>query len=155
MKKHVLLLSLVLTLFCFLTGCGNMADESLTPSGSNDMVGNKTPAPKDSVLDKGGANGTDNDSILDYIQEDSTISTREDDLSTDHGLDETSSGDGIINDLGDGAREVIDDVQDGVDDLTAPSGSGPLDTNVTSPGNTNMNGTLNETSNIGGNTPGR
>ena len=73
--KSTLLLGLLLASLCLAMGCGNPVDEIRDGMDSiSDMASTLTPDTTPSVLDKGGANGTDNDSIMDYLEEIETTS---------------------------------------------------------------------------------
>lgn len=119
--KKTLLLGLLFTLLCLTVGCGNRTNNGLTPSRdlnpSDDMAGSTLP--NDRVLDKGGANGTDNASILDYLQDDDSIPSETPDPYTNR-IDESGN---IIDDIRDGADDLMNGVKDGIDEMTTPSGS--------------------------------
>ena len=124
--KKVIILGLLLTLLCLFGGCGNPADNSQTPGedllSTEDMAENTLP--NDRVLDKGGANGTDNVSILDYLQDDTSISSQTPDPYTDH----YEESDGIIDNISQDASDIMDDMRDGIQDMTTPSQSNSADT---------------------------
>ena len=152
MKKKAILLGLIVTCLCFAGGCGlsnnGMNDETYP---SSDMVDNVTSPTNDSVLDKGGANGTDNASLLDYLQE-----TENDDyVIDDHSLpsdngDLREDADDLVDDLGDAVHEAGEGIRDGVDALTSPNPSqGTIINGETNTGATNSTGT-----NYGGTTTG-
>ena len=140
MKKKLLLLCAVVALSCF-TACGSTDNNSGNDQGTGDMAA--TPRPG-TVLDQGGANPTDNVSI---VNPDVTISS-------DAGDEENSSGviGEIGEDVGDAAEDLLDDARDGINDLTTPRGTNGTTNGVNATTN-GTNGTSSTTSGtIGGNT---
>lgn len=122
MKKNLLIpLILLLSLLCLASGCNVPGNESATPDPSDvaDTTGinnEKDHLKDESVggLDEGGANPTDNVSL---IESEGTPSPSPVVPGDDHG---------IVDDLGTAASDAIDDVREGIDDLTTP-GTGILD----------------------------
>jgi len=128
--KKALLIALTLCMLCMASACGT--DNTDTGTSSGDMAGTGSTRSEDGVLDKGGADPTDNISI---INPDGTTV-----------LDETTTDHGVIGDLGEdassAAETLIDDVRDGVDDLTTPGGTNPaIDSTMTPNGSTGTTGT--------------
>ena len=127
--KKAVLLALTVSMLCMACACGT--DNTDMGTGSGDMAGTGSTRSEDGVLDKGGADPTDNISI---INPDSTSV-----------IDETTTSDhGAIGDLGEdasnAAETIIDDVRDGVDDLTDPDGTNTiLDPTVSPNGTTGTN----------------
>lgn len=124
MKKNLFLVSLVLTCLCFAGGCGlaGTAESGDETTYGGDMTDNKTNYNETSVLDKGGANGTDNTSIMDYLQDDDLNNSSVPDTyleSDDLGQDAND----LLDDVGDAIHNAGDAVEDGIDTLTSPNPS--------------------------------
>ena len=117
--KKVIILGLLVTLLCLFGGCGNPTDDHQVPDtdllSTEDMAENTLP--EDRVLDKGGANGTDNVSILDYFQDDTSISSQTSDPYTDH----YEESNGIVDDISQNASDLMDDISDGIHEMATPS----------------------------------
>lgn len=154
MKKKAILFSLFFTCICLAGGCGLTADtESMEGTNhTGDMAGNSTENTETTVLDKGGANGTDNVSIMDYLDEtatdpadipDSTAASEQSDLDHDAG--------NLTDDLGNAIQDIGDTVEDGIDALTSPNPAGNIN-NTTSYGN--LTGNTTATDNHLGNSTG-
>ena len=151
MKKKAILFSLFFTCLCLAGGCGLTADtgstEGTTPSGN--MAENGTYGTETSVLDQGGANGTDNVSIMDYLEDTETDPSN----ITDHtGASEIHDPDNaagnLMDDLGDAVQDIGETVEDGIDALTSPNPVG------TTPSNTTTSGSQTGTTTPSGNNSG-
>jgi len=112
LTKKGLPLLLALTLLSFTTACALNGTDDLTSDQEGTMAESSSSKDSLSVLDKGGANPTDNVSI---IEPEATLPPE------DTGFLEDGT---LIDDLGDAASDVIDDANDGLHDLTAPDPSG-------------------------------
>lgn len=138
--RKKILLSLMLTSLCIASGCG-LADngQTTTPGTTGDMVENEGTRDNNSVLDKGGANGTDNISIMDELTGNETEDPYYNTSQPFDSEDEPTfrdDADHMMDDIGDAINNIGDGIEDGVDALTSP----------------NPTGTTNNNSNIGTNT---
>ena len=112
-KKRLRILGLTLCFLCFAGACTTGDADGGTTSG--DLAGTHSPLPGNDYLDKGGANPTDNISI---VNPDVT-------LPSETLLPDTD--DGAISDLGEdlksGAEDLIHDASDAFDDVDSLSGT--------------------------------
>lgn len=138
MKKNVLqkgirkalALGMALTFLCFASACGMENNED--PSGSTgDMAGTTgTNQQNDGVLDKGGANPTDNNSLIDDRDDVNNRLDDDNDLPINPDINPgLNNGDGLIDDANDAVDDVMDSIHNGIDDLSSPNGGNSSTTN--------------------------
>lgn len=142
MKKHLLLM-LTVSMLCLTAACGNPAGNTNDITGSADMAGTDTYDRNGSVLDKGGANGTDNDSILDLLPDVTPDVTTNSEGTRDSSELLGGKTDDLMQDLHDGASEIRNDVESGLNDITNGN-------DLTDHSSTGINGTTNDTDNLTG-----
>lgn len=111
MKRKVLPLFLVITLLSLTTACGLKNVDDLTTEREGTMAESREDRDNLSVLDKGGANPTDNVSIIDP------------EVTFTPSPNNNLGNDSLIDDLGDAASDVMEDTNDGLHNLTSPDPS--------------------------------
>lgn len=114
--RTIFALCFTLALLCLAGACGNKATNDGS-KGTGEMAGTGTTNTSTEILDQGGANGTDNDSLVD--DPDNEYDTPD----AGEAIDDVTDGmgdaaDGVIDGIGDAAGDVIDGIENGVDDLT-------------------------------------
>ena len=141
-----LILGVTLTFLCFAGACGTKDNIDNNSSGSGDMAGTGSSERESGVLDQGGANPTDNDSLWDGSNGSGT-NGKDDGNRYDGSLG--SDANDVLDDIGDAAGDLINGVENGVDDLT---GNGSSNGTTTGNGGTNnSNGTTTGEGGVGSN----